>query len=396
MADTVLPKRHLRWHERRLTGLAVALVVMVVLVGASLTSALSAPGSDSLAARLAEWGRGHGLSAVIDALERTAYHPPKAGGRLAAGSPLSQSHTAGGGSGAVGAPGALPPSGLPPVSPGALPPSGLPPVSPVAVPPVPGEGSWRVLAAVRGRPALQVAYVRPDAVHTSYTAGLAWMDTSLLRLVLHPGTQEPGGGRWSQPPQLSAADRPAVLGAFNGGFRLDAARGGFYEGGRTVGVLRNGAASLVITTDGQAQVGQWGRDVHPGRSVVAVRQNLDLLVDGGQVAPGLDSNSRHRWGATIGNRLYVWRSGVGQTATGALVYAAGDRLSAATLAELLRRAGSVRAMELDINAEWTSYVLYPTAAFPTERNLLPDMQRSAKRYDTTGSRDFVAVLRRGR
>jgi len=129
---------------------------------------------------------------------------------------------------------------------------------------------------------------------------------------------------------------------------------------------------------------------------VAVRQNLDLLVDGGQVAPGLDSNTRHRWGATIGNRLYVWRSGVGQTATGALVYAAGDRLSAATLAELLRRAGSVRAMELDINAEWTSYVLFPTAAFPTERNLLPDMQRSPKRYDTTGSRDFVAVLRRGR
>ncbi len=383
MADTVLPKRHLRWHERRLTRLVVmvVMVVMVVLVGASLTSALSAPGSDSLAARLAEWGRGHGLSAVIDALERTAYHPPKAGGRLAAGSPLS--HAAGGGSGAVEAPGALPPSGLPPVS-------------PVAVPPVPGEGSWRVLAAVRGRPALQVAYVRPDAVHTSYTAALAWMDTSLLHFVLHPGTQEPGPGPWPQPPQLSAADRPAVLGAFNGGFRLDAARGGFLLGGRTAGVLRDGAASLVITADGRGQVGQWGRDVHPGRSVVAVRQNLDLLVDGGQVAPGLDSNTRHRWGATIGNRLYVWRSGVGQTATGALVYAAGDRLSAATLAELLRRAGSVRAMELDINAEWTSYVLYPTPAFPTERNLLPDMQRSPKRYDTTGSRDFVAVLRRGR
>ncbi len=394
MAATVLPKRHLRWHERRLTGLAVALVVMVVLVGASLTSALSAPGSDSLAARLAEWGRGHGLSAVIDALERTAYHPPKAGGRLAAGSPLS--HAAGGGSGAVEAPGALPPSGLPPVSPGALPPSGLPPVSPVAVPPVPGEGSWRVLAAVRGRPALQVAYVRPDAVHTSYTAALAWMDTSLLHFVLHPGTQEPGPGPWPQPPRLTGQERPNVLGAFNGGFRLDAARGGFLLGGRTAGVLRDGAASLVITADGRGQVGQWGRDVHRGRSVVAVRQNLDLLVDGGQVAPGLDSNTRHRWGATIGNRLYVWRSGVGQTATGALVYAAGDRLSAATLAELLRRAGSVRAMELDINAEWTSYVLYPTTAFPTERNLLPDMQRSAKRYDTTGSRDFVAVLRRGR
>jgi len=367
----------LRWRDHWLTRAIIAVVVVaVVLVGASVASALSVPGSDSLAARVAEWGRGHGLSGVIDALERTTYQPPEAGGRVAAGSPLTK------------APAARSPAGLPP--------SGLPPISALARPAVRGEGVWRVVAAVSGRPTLQVAFVRPDAVHTSYTAGLAWMDTSLLRLVLHPGTQEPGGGRWSQPPQLSAADRPAVLGAFNGGFRLDAARGGFLLGGRTAGVLRDGAASLVITADGRGQVGQWGRDVHPGRSVVAVRQNLDLLVDGGQVAPGLDSNTRHRWGATIGNRLYVWRSGVGQTATGALVYAAGDRLSAATLAELLRRAGSVRAMELDINAEWTSYVLYPTTAFPTERNLLPDMQRSAKRYDTTGSRDFVAVLRRGR
>jgi hypothetical protein len=367
----------LPWRDHWLTRAIIAVVVVaVVLVGASVASAVSVPGSDSLAARVAEWGRGHGLSGVIDALERTTYQPPAAGGRVAAGSPLTK------------APAARSPAGLPP--------SGLPPISALARPAVRGEGVWRVVAAVGGRPALQVAFVRPDAVHTSYTAGLAWMDTSLLRLVLHPGTQEPGGGRWSQPPQLSAADRPAVLGAFNGGFRLDAARGGFLLGGRTAGVLRDGAASLVITADGRGQVGQWGRDVHPGRSVVAVRQNLDLLVDGGQVAPGLDSNTRHRWGATIGNRRYVWRSGVGQTATGALVYAAGDRLSAASLAELLRRAGSVRAMELDINAEWTSYVLYPTPAFPTERNLLPDMQRSAKRYDTTGSRDFVAVLRRGR
>jgi len=371
-----------RWRDHWLTRAIIAVfVVLIVLVGASLASALSVPSTDSVAARVAEWGRGHGLSGVIDALERTAYHAPKAGGGLAAGSPLTR---AGGQVGPAGSAVAR------------LPASGLPSVPSVAVPATAGEGVWRVVAAVGGRPALQVAFVRPDAVHTSYTAGIVWMDTSLLRLVLHPGTQEPGGGPWSQPPRLTAAERPEVLGAFNGGFRLDAARGGFVLGGRTAGVLRDGAASLVITADGRGQVGQWGRDVRPGRSVVAVRQNLDLLVDGGQVAPGLDSNTRHRWGATIGNRLYVWRSGVGQTATGALVYAAGDRLSAATLAELLRRAGSVRAMELDINAEWTSYVLFPTAAFPTERNLLPDMQRSPKRYDTTGSRDFVAVLRRGR
>jgi len=344
----------LRWRDHWLTRAIIAVVVVaVVLVGASVASALSVPGSDSLAARVAEWGRGHGLSGVIDALERTTYQPPEAGGRVAAGSPLTRAGTA--------------------RSPAGLPPSGLPPISALARPAVRGEGVWRVVAAVGARPALQVAFVRPDAVHTSYTAGLAWMDTSLLRLVLHPGTQEPGGGRWSQPPQLSAADRPAVLGAFNGGFRLDAARGGFLLGGRTAGVLRDGAASLVavrqtLTCWSTAARSRRGWTATPGTGG-APRSAIDCMCG----VPGSVRQRRGHWSTPLG-----------------------DRLSAATLAELLRRAGSVRAMELDINAEWTSYVLYPTTAFPTERNLLPDMQRSAKRYDTTGSRDFVAVLRRGR
>lgn len=359
--------------------LALALVASAA-VGVSVGRALLAPGTDSAAARLAEWGRGHGLSAVIDALERVAYSPPRVGGVPVAG-PLARP-TVGvtppvGGSG---------PAGIGPAAAAAL-----PPVPPLAAPALAGEGSWQVLARVRGRPALQVAYLRPDAVHTSYTAALAWMDTSLLRFVLHPGSLEPGGSGWAQPPVLTSGERTSLVGSFNGGFRLDAAHGGFFEAGRTAGQLRTGAASLVLTTDGRAMVGQWGRDVRMGPGIAAVRQNLDLLVDGGVAVPGLDDNVTRRWGATVGNRKYVWRSGVGQTASGALVYAAGDRLSVASLAELLRRAGAVRAMELDINTQWTSYVVYPA-----ERNLLPDMHRSPQRYDTTSTRDFVAVLRRSR
>ena len=339
----------------------------LLFVGISVGRALTAPGTDSAAARLAEWARSHGMSSVVDRLERATYHPPAVGGVPAKNSPRS----------AAGRTAALPQQ------------AALQPLAPLASPALPGEGAWHVLTQVAGRPALQVAYLRPDAVHTSYTAAVAWMDTSLLRFVLHPGSQEPGRGPWPVPNALTPAERPSLVGAFNGGFRLDAARGGFFEGGRAAGSLRRGAASLVITADGRATVGQWGRDVGPGPDVVAVRQNLDLLVDGGSVVPGLDANAQGRWGATLGNELYVWRSGAGVTASGALVYVAGNRLSASTLAELLRRAGAVRAMELDINPEWTSFVTYPAT-----KNLLPDMQKTPRRYDTTSTRDFVAVLKR--
>ena len=360
-----------RRRRRVLKVLGAIVLVLVLLLGLSVGRALTAPGTDSTAARLAEWGRGHGLSAVIDRLERATYKAPAVGGAPAGDSPLVT--------------GGETPSAAP--KPDKTP--ALASIVPLVSPALPGEGNWKPLSIVNGKPALQQAFLRPDATHTGYTAGVAWMDPTLLRFVLHPGTQEPGHGPWTVPPALGPADRTGLLAAFNGGFRLDAARGGFYAEGRTVGTLRVGAASLVIDSAGRAQIGQWGRDVSMSPDVAAVRQNLDLLVDQGQVAAGLDGNDGGRWGATLGNKLYVWRSGVGQTATGALVYVAGDRLSASTLAELLRRAGAVRAMELDINPEWTSFVSYPET-----RNLLPDMQRLATRYDTTSSRDFFAVLSR--
>ncbi len=60
----------------------------------------------------------------------------------------------------------------------------------------------------------------------------------------------------------------------------------------------------------------------------------------------VQNNDPARWGHTLGNQVLVWRSGLGVTADGALVYVAGPGLSAYTLAQLPVRAGAVRAMEL--------------------------------------------------
>ncbi len=74
--------------------------------------------------------------------------------------------------------------------------------------------------------------------------------------------------------------------------------------------------------------------------------------------PGLDANDTTRWGFTLGNAVYVWRSGLGITANGALVYVGGPGLNITDLANLLVRAGAVRAMELDINTDWVNFSSY--------------------------------------
>jgi hypothetical protein len=270
-------------------------------------------------------------------------------------------------------------------------------IPPVANPPLPREGQWQVIATANGRPAMAQTFLRPDAVHTSYTVAAIWWDPNLLGAQLHPGTAEPGGTGWSVPFLIPPADRTGLLAAFNSGFRLGDARGGFYESGRYAKPLVPGGASMVFYNDGTMTVGQWGRDVTMTPQVAAVRQNLSLLVDNGQVVPGIDANVQQAWGATIGNRKYVWRSGIGVTATGKIVNVIGPRLSAQTLATLLQRAGAVRAMELDINPEWTSFIRYEAQgdpSSPTPVNLLPTMAQPATRYYVTSARDFVTLYTR--
>ena len=128
-------------------------------------------------------------------------------------------------------------------------------------------------------------------------------------------------------------------------------------------------------------------------SVTAVRQNLGLVVDAGALVPGLADARSSLWGGTVGNQIYVWRSGVGVDAHGNLIYAAGPGLNVETLAEILQRAGCVRAMELDINTWWVSFTEYSTAAQGALQtsNLLPSMVRSPSRYLSGSTRDFIEI-----
>ena len=73
--------------------------------------------------------------------------------------------------------------------------------------------------------------VRPDAAHTSFLVGVLWLDPTLVRGVLHPGTQDPGG-HWATPSSIDAAEQRSVVAAFSAGFRLQGdSHGGWYTRG---------------------------------------------------------------------------------------------------------------------------------------------------------------------
>jgi hypothetical protein len=234
------------------------------------------------------------------------------------------------------------------------------------------------------------------------------MDTRLLAGRLYSGAGSPGGTGWHYSAPVAPAQAATLVAAFNGGFQMKDAHGGYLAEGRNPYPLVRGAASLVFYANGDVTVGTWGADVRQARGVVAVRQNLVLLVAGGRptAAAGRDW---HSWGNTCGVSScaawvpeveHQWRSGVGVTASGALAYVLGPGLAPMQLAWLLARAGVIRGMELDINPEWPVFAAYgPRAATgraaPVNgRKLLATMQGPGTFFQRQWQRDFVTMSAR--
>ena len=272
-----------------------------------------------------------------------------------------------------------------------------------------GQGTWAPAGRpVGGVPAVyETALVPPGGTQP---AGIAWMDTRLLAALLYSGSKSPGGGPYQYTAPIAPAQATTLVAAFNGGFLMNSAGGGYYTEGRTVVPLVAGAASLVIDADGSVTVGAWGSDVTMTPGVVAVRQNLVPLVAGGQPTAQATGPDWGAWGATCGATSCAssvpgienqWRSGAGVTADGALVYVAGPDLTPSELAALEVRAGIVRGMQLDINPNWPVFATYDPSpadgpAAPSNGSTLQpsSVQGPATFFNPSWARDFVTMSAR--
>ncbi len=386
-----MPRKR-RKHRIRSPRLRAAILVVVIILLGSFTwsfgSALTANNQQSLSIKAVEWVRGHGGGQLLRVAEDFWYtwHQPPKGGTPPKGAILD---TASAKAKPVSAPSSGPPHLPAPAN-----------VAPFVAHPLPGEGVWqpegRTVGGIHG---LYVTTMRPDPVHTSLVAGLAWMDPKLLSFTLFAGGAEPGGGPWPNMAPISSSQAASLVSAFNSGFRMRDARGGYYSNGRMAYPLVNGQASFVIYSNGTANVVQWQQGQNIPSNVVSVRQNLSLIINNGKITPGVNSPNYQQWGATVGNSVLVWRSGIGVTSDGAIIYAAGPGLSVATLAGLLQRAGAVRAMELDINSAWVDYFYFnpPNGGLAAPANgtrLVYNMERPPQRYFEGTARDFIAVFAR--
>lgn len=241
-----------------------------------------------------------------------------------------------------------------------------------------------------GAPVLYSTVLRPDPAHASVVAAAAWIPADATAAHLVAGTLQPGGSGWGGNAAIPTAGLPSVVATFNSGWKYKDIDGGFYANKQSNPPLKDGLASVVIDKQGQITVGQWGRDVSMGPDVVAVRQNLHLVIDQGAPVRGLDSNAAGLWGSAKNQLQFTWRSGLGTDSHGDLIYVAGDNLTLQTLSTAMTDAGIQRGMELDIHPRMVNFAAWTPKAggHITATNLLPNMPAAANRYVAADQRDF--------
>jgi len=202
-------------------------------------------------------------------------------------------------------------------------------------------------------------FIRPDPSRSYAFVTLVQMDMSALRLWSVAGTIEPASevgkpGAGVVPKTIQ--DQGTLVAAFDGGFQYKDGQYGMIVGNETYLPLQNDVATLVGHKDGRLEIIKY-EGQYLGNDVAFVRQNCPMLIENGVLAVN-DGTNRKLWGRTTTWQIRTWRSGIGITAQGNLVFAIGNALVPSTLADALKAAGAVNAMQLDINPNWVRFNVF--------------------------------------
>ena len=225
------------------------------------------------------------------------------------------------------------------------------------------------------------------------------MDPRLLSFTLYSGSLIPGGGPYRDTAPISAADALNLVAAFNSGFRDGDSHGGYFVQGRAEIPLVDGIASAVIYAGGTMKIGTWGSEISMTPNVVAVRQNMTLLIDHGVINPLTPSEPYLSWGIAWPRGARTNRSALGVTADGAELFAGGVGLTVPQITQAIASAGAVRAMELDMNDVYPNFSIFtpPPGAPASALNgseVVPGFSGPERYFAASWNRDFFAVFAR--
>ena len=377
------------WRRHRiLATVFTVLVVFSLFVGISLgTYILDHPG-DSVQQNVAAWARNNHLGVVVDKLEEWMKGTPPSQ-EAAQELTLAIDGDTDGETSATSS--TTPVTVVPnPTNKEVLDRSRPKAVQQVVVPALEGEGQWVTFAELGNQPVAYATSFRPFAEFASVTASAVVFDQSQLTAGLFNGNELPGGS-WNNGSRVMKAAVPSLVLAFNGGFRFEHHRGGYFTEDKMLKPLQADQATFAIDRNGFATIGVFGRDVFDDGTWKTLRQNLPPIIMNGEIV--LDQFRGTNWGNDYGRVIYTFRSGVCLRHDGRLLFAVAGDVDIDMFATVMHKLDCRTAMQLDINGTWPQITKYSGFGTTTRQGEVLDRRmKNANRYLNKSAKDFFAFF----
>ncbi len=267
--------------------------------------------------------------------------------------------------------------------------------------PLSGEGVWHNMqsALFPGKEVLASSFVRPDPDRSFAIVSVVQIDPKSLGLGASAGIKEPGGklgnsGTGMVPKDI--LDNGKLAAIFNGGFLYVDGKYGMIADGKTYVPLLKDAGTIAAYPDGTVKIFNYTGD-NLGKDPLFARQNGPLIVENGQTTVNTANFLQFR-GRVLHGGDFTWRSGIGINKKGNLIYVAGNNLSPTTLADALKLAGAVDAIQLDINPSQIYFFIFSRNAAggydTVALNKALEHFRHQTKYLDGSPRDFFYLYKR--
>ena len=242
-----------------------------------------------------------------------------------------------------------------------FPPSDIIPI--INKPSLSDEGVWKASEIVKDKNSEAIFYesiIRPDVIRPWAKVLLVIADMRKLKLNFIAGTKcfdSKGSGGTGIIPE---DDIPFLVADFNGGFQQRHDNGAMISFKKSYGSLKYDKGSIFVFDDGSIDICRYSKEKEQeykekGKVIVHARQNQPPLIENGII-----NKDVKQWGWVWPDKdtSYGHRSGIGILNNGHIVFAAGNSLSAQTLAQALKLAGCVNAIHLDMNQGHIAFNYY--------------------------------------
>lgn len=271
------------------------------------------------------------------------------------------------------------------------------PIAPLVLPPIPGEGRWISLdgdpfitPTTHTTPAFATTFLRPDAHRPDVRIYVTLWDPRQIALHIEAGTVEPISANGEHGPGMIPRT-PEVMGhlvaAFNGGFQAQHGEYGMQADGIEYLPPKPYAATVLELRDGSNAFGAWPDSADVPDDVVAFRQNLTALVQGGRFNPW----GRTWWGGTPPgwpDQVHTTRSALCLTRENFVGYFYSTSISADDLAQGMLEARCAFGIHLDMNPGHAGFEFYDVAPegrlVPLGRHLQSDWEAEGTVPDMPG------------